>query len=229
MTGLRRSELASLRPSSFQLENPVPTLTIEATVSKHRREDVLPIHPDLVPIIRTWLTGLALDQVLFPKLKTRKTCQMVKTDLKDSGIPYRTSEGDADFHAIGRHSHITQLVLSGAPLAIAKELARHSDLATTMAYTHIGLSHQAEALGQLSLPRQYNVSEPAVPECPETDSDDEQGHANDIFEDAANPNQKATCDDECSQVALTDAESEKWRRRGSNPRPEMFSRRLLHA
>ena len=55
MTGLRASELKSLTPESFDLASEPPTLTVEACYSKHRRKDVLPLHPDLVPRLRTWL------------------------------------------------------------------------------------------------------------------------------------------------------------------------------
>ena len=33
---------------------------------------------------------------------------MVKKDLERVGIPYKTEEGVADFHAAGRHTHITE-------------------------------------------------------------------------------------------------------------------------
>jgi len=47
LTGLRRGEIASLTPRSFDLKSETPTLTVEAACSKHRRKDVLPLHPDL--------------------------------------------------------------------------------------------------------------------------------------------------------------------------------------
>jgi hypothetical protein len=48
MTGLRKKDLASLMPRSFDLDAKLPTVTVEAACSKHRRKDVLPLHPDLV-------------------------------------------------------------------------------------------------------------------------------------------------------------------------------------
>ena len=54
MTGLRASELASLTSSSFDLKADPPTLTLEAGYSKHRREDVLPIHSDLAARLHQW-------------------------------------------------------------------------------------------------------------------------------------------------------------------------------
>lgn len=40
-------ELASLTESSFDFDTDNPTVTVAAAYSKHRREDVLPLHPTL--------------------------------------------------------------------------------------------------------------------------------------------------------------------------------------
>ena len=153
MTGLRRKELGSLSPRSFDLKADPPTVTVEAAASKHRHKDVLPLHPELVVMLRQWLKGLEKDQKLFPKLERKKTWFMVKKDLERVGIPYETEEGIADFHAAGRHSHITELLRNGTTLPEAKELARHSDINMTMKYAHIGIVDQAKAVAKLPAPR----------------------------------------------------------------------------
>ena len=145
MTGLRRSELASLTPSSFKLDGSPPTVTVAAANSKHRKTDVLPLHPDLVVFLRRWLADVGSHDKLFPKLDKRRTWLMVKKDLEKAGIPYRTAEGIADFHAAGRHTYITELLRNGATLPEALELARHSDVKMTMKYTHIGIDDQERA------------------------------------------------------------------------------------
>lgn len=153
LTGLRRSEMGSLTKRSFKLKSEPPTVTVEAINSKHRRKDVLPLHPQLVMMLGEWLKELKSDEFLFPKLEKRRTWKMVKLDLERTGIPYRTHEGVADFHAAGRHSHITGLLENGVSLAEAKELARHCDVRMTMKYTHIGIGSQAKALSSLPSPR----------------------------------------------------------------------------
>ena len=153
MTGLRRKELASLTPASFLLEGEQPVLRVEAACSKRRKHDVLPLHAELIPILRTWIEGLEEDEYLFPGLAKKKTWLMVQKDLEDAGIPYKTKDGVADFHAAGRHTHVTELLRSGATLPEARELARHSDVRLTMRYTHIGLDDQAKALSGLPLPK----------------------------------------------------------------------------
>jgi len=121
-------------------------LTVEAEFSKHRRKDVLPLHPELVVMLRDWLRGMAPGEKLFPKLATAKTGAMLRKDL-DGPAEFETAEGVADFHAAGRHSHITELLRNGATLPEAMKLARHSDIKMTMKYTHIGIADQAKAVG----------------------------------------------------------------------------------
>jgi hypothetical protein len=74
----------------------------------------------------------------------------VKKDLKRVGIPYRDEQDRvADFHAAGRHTHITELLRNGVSVPEAKELARHTDVRMTMKYTHIGIQDQAKAIAKL--------------------------------------------------------------------------------
>ncbi len=149
MTGLRKRELSGLSKGSFKLDDVPPTLTVEAAHSKHRKKDVLPLHPDLVEKLRIWTKGLKESDLLFSGLERKKLSVMVRKDLEAAGIAYETKDGIADFHAAGRHTYITQLIRSGVSLPAARELARHSDVNMTMRYTHIGIDDQAEALSRL--------------------------------------------------------------------------------
>ncbi len=173
MTGLRKNELASLTPRSFDLDGSPPTLTVEAAFSKHRRTDVLPLHPELVILLRGWLQGLKAGDRLFPKLDRRKTWLMVQKDLERAGIPYETPEGIADFHAAGRHTHITELLRNGATLPEAMRLARHADIHTTMRYTHIGIEDQARAIANLPALQMRCISDGAEGQSLSPDGPDE--------------------------------------------------------
>src|SRR5690554_6472611 len=93
---------------------------------------------------------------------------MIQRDLEEAEIPYETEDGVADFHAAGRHTHITGLLRSGVSLVEAKELARHSDVRMTMKYTHIGLEDQAKAVNRLPslpTPKEPVASETPADEC----------------------------------------------------------------
>jgi site-specific recombinase XerD len=149
LTGLRRKELASLTPRSFNLSRTPPTVTIEAACSKHRKTDVLPLHGELVKLLPAWLALVGPDELLFPRLAKRKTWLMVKKDLERIGIAYETPEGIADFHAAGRHSYVSGLLENGVSLTEARELARHGDIRMTMRYTHVGMESRAKALESL--------------------------------------------------------------------------------
>jgi hypothetical protein len=80
-------------------------------------------------------------------LARKQTYTMVQKDLKRAGIPYETHEELADFHAAGRHSHITGLIASGASITDAEELARHVDIRQTAKYTHIRMRARRPWLG----------------------------------------------------------------------------------
>jgi integrase len=162
LTGLRKKEMASLTQGSFRLDDAPPTVTVSAACSKHRRRDVLPLHPKLVGMLQDWLRDLRPDEPLFPLLERKMLSEMIQKDLKRAGIPYRTAEGFADFHAAGRHTYITQLLRSGASLPEAKELARHTDVKMTMRYTHIGIQDQAKAVAKLPAPLGIDANDPAA-------------------------------------------------------------------
>ena len=237
MTGLRRKELASLTPSSFQLDAKQPVLQVEAACSKRRKLDVLPIHPELVPILRTWLDGLDPDEPLFPGLAKKKTWLMVKKDLERAGISYRTKQGVADFHAAGRHTYVTELLRNGTTLPEARELARHSDVWLTMRYTHIGLEDQAKALSGLPLPKKAEQVSCAswqrigsgrrVPPCQTTSSSGTKRVTQDGNRININPNGSECYGTNFRPKSSFGTKVDEWRRRESNPRPVISLRKPL--
>ena len=142
-TGLRAAELASLTVSSFDLDR--RTVTVAAAYSKHRREDVLPLHGSLIGILRDFLQGK--KGKLYPGRWYRRAARMLRVDLDRASIPYEDEEGRVrDFHSL-RHSFITALARAGVLPAKAKELARHSTIVLTMDhYTHVETEELRESL-----------------------------------------------------------------------------------
>lgn len=90
---------ASVQAGPIQLH---VTAFLEAKSSKHRKKDVLPLHPELAAVLPSWLHGLKATLKLFPGLGRKR--------------------GIADFHAAGRHTHITELLRNGATLPEAQKL-----------------------------------------------------------------------------------------------------------
>ncbi len=167
MTGLRASELASLTTASFDLNADPPTVTVQAACSKHRREDVLPLHPDLATRLRQWFSErdrvsdeqrvvLSLNRAadakperLFPGTWATRAFKMIRRDLDTADIAYVTDAGIADFHSL-RHSFISHLVTGGVHPKVAQQLARHSSITLTMdRYSHLGLIDMTAGLSAL--------------------------------------------------------------------------------
>jgi integrase len=193
-TGFRKGELGSLSLSSFtglqSGSNAVsmsnrgeaarfPTVMIQAAYSKHRREDVQILHPDIVEHFLKWLEVRkpeSEDEILFPISEAscgveRKTSGMMEFDLTSARnfwiaeaeneeekaerehsdfLKYKNAAGKfADFHAL-RHTFITNLSLANVSPKTAQLLARHSDISLTMnIYSHINPDEQAKAINAL--------------------------------------------------------------------------------
>ena len=164
-TGLRASELASLTPQSFDLDADPSTVTVLAAYSKHRREDVLPLHPSLVALLRPWLISKPAGQPVWPGnwAKGKEAGAMLKHDLKAADIPYVDDSGRyADFHAL-RHTFITNMVKSGVSPKAAQSLARHSTIDLTMnVYTSLTVHDQASALASLPAVPTFDAPESGV-------------------------------------------------------------------
>ena len=146
-SGLRKSELASLTPQSFALAANPATVTVRATVSKHRKEDVLPLHPEFVALLRPWLEARPAGKPCWPGTWHERASVMIKTDLAAAQIPYRDADDRVfDFHAL-RVQFISSLARAGVHPSRAQRLARHSTIELTMdTYTHLELEEAADAL-----------------------------------------------------------------------------------
>ncbi len=169
-TGFRANELRSLTPESFDLDGDPPTVTVKAAYSKHRREDVQPIRPDLAEALAPWIATRPAGKPIFGNL-TKHTADMLRHDLAAAKIPYRNADGRvADFHAI-RHSYVSMLARSTAPVKVVQTLARHSTPTLTLGvYSHIGLFDQTAALDALpSLDGKAPTEEPASMQATGTD------------------------------------------------------------
>jgi integrase len=123
-------ELAPLTPEAFDLDGDPPTVTARAAYTKNKREAVQPIPGWLVDRLRPWLAGKAPGRPVFEGM-TIHVAAMLRHDLVAAGVPYETSEGVVDFHAL-RTAYITNLVASGASVKTCQTLARHSTPSLTI-------------------------------------------------------------------------------------------------
>ncbi len=170
-TGLRANELRTLTAGSFKLDAEPPTVTVAAAYSKRRREDGLPLRPELAEALRKHLTGKLPTAPAFKMPNPGNVSRMIREDLEaaraawlkraetpkerkkraeSSFLAYRDEAGRvADFHAL-RHTFITGLARGGVHPKLAQQLARHSTITLTMdRYTHTALPDLSDALAVL--------------------------------------------------------------------------------
>ena len=123
-TGLRRSELASLRWADLRLEDEKPHVIARASTTKNGKAARIRLHPELVAALRQSKGSSQPDEVVFRRVPR---IERLRRDLKKAGIPYQDALGRfADFHSL-RKTLGTNLAKSGVPRRTAKSLMRLSD------------------------------------------------------------------------------------------------------
>ena len=147
-TGLRAGELRSLTVGSFDLEQ--GTVTVLATASKRRRNDVLPLLSGMIGELRRHLAGRDLADRAFAMPHRDRVAKMLRADLAEAQIPYRNEAGRyMDFHSF-RHTTGTWLAQYGVHPKVAQSIMRHSDINLTMnTYTHVLRESERTALQSL--------------------------------------------------------------------------------
>ncbi len=132
-TGLRANEIRTLTVEDFDFAK--LTVRIRPQNEKARRGAILPLKPDLAGLMEEYTADKSpQDRVI---AVPQQAAKMLRTDLEAAGVPYKTSAGQADFHAL-RHTFGTMLAQSGTTPQVAQKLMRHSDPRLTQnLYTHL--------------------------------------------------------------------------------------------
>jgi len=144
LTGLRRSELASLTWGDVDLD--AGTLTVSR--GKARRVDVLPLHPQIAEELRAIEPELAHPKRrVFDSIPSNARR---RKDYEEAEIAHIDDSGRvADLHSL-RSSLATALARQGAVPQVIQRLMRHASFATTAAhYTRLSLVDDAAALAAL--------------------------------------------------------------------------------
>jgi integrase len=143
-TGLRLMELLSIRFCDL-VEG---AIVLDGGRTKNGKEVRQPVPGDLLQQLQSLRRGQPATTRVWEPARAVSTAitPALKADLDDAGIPFRTPEGQADFHSL-RGLYITRLALAGVPLAVTQKLARHSDPKITMnVYTRLGLTDLGAAV-----------------------------------------------------------------------------------
>ena len=130
-TGLRRGEIEALEWRDVSLDSATHSLSVRASTTKNAKAARLPLHDDLVAILREWRAPDAdeSDLVLPDGIPQNRLGLWV--DLKQAGIERADACGrKVDFHAL-RHTTCTFLQAAGGSPRVAMEIMRHSEMRLT--------------------------------------------------------------------------------------------------
>jgi integrase/recombinase XerD len=135
-TGLRVSELVSLRPADLNLD-----MGYLVTVGKGRKERMVPLGRSAVESVRKYLPVRARligdsssDFLFVGEGGTRVTRQAFWKVIV--GYGQKCQIGHINPHLL-RHSFATHLLENGADLRSVQAMLGHSDISTTQIYTHV--------------------------------------------------------------------------------------------
>jgi len=148
-TGLRLAEIRSLTPHSFRLDADPPYVRVSPGYVKNRKPVEQPIRRDLAERLRALVGSSPKNKTLWSDLPDSMAA-VLRADLIGAGVAPEDDEGRRiDFHSL-RHTYVTRLAMSDAPIRVAMQLARHSDPRLTMkVYSHVVLADSSKALESL--------------------------------------------------------------------------------
>jgi site-specific recombinase XerD len=135
-TGMRASELCDLADDAITVLGDAPWLRIP--VGKLRNDRMIPLHPELVPLLAEWTTENA-EHIRAQKrlmadghapLDRRTVHRMVATTAKKAGI------GHTHPHQL-RHTLATQAINRGMRLETIAEMLGHRSMDMTLVYARI--------------------------------------------------------------------------------------------
>jgi len=136
-SGLRAQELASLTSAHLHRNVDPPVLKIDRQVSKRRRYDRIVLSPEMADLLDS-LAGQAQDKPLWPGRWWDRAAEMMRTDM--AGIEEENGQGILQFHSL-RHTHVGDVVRTGASIAEVLRICRLSTPALLDRYYH---SHAEE-------------------------------------------------------------------------------------
>jgi integrase len=170
-SGYRNNELRSLTVSSLQGDR----LKLSGEFCKNGIDSDQPLTKPLAKALREYTAGRAPEEPLFPRW--HRGVNLLRPDLKAAGIPFKTIDGVADFHAL-RHSFCTDLFAAGVDAKTAHVLMRHKSIDQTMIYAKTDDARKVDAIGRLDRAAFPEVTIPAdafppldLPEIQRSESD----------------------------------------------------------
>jgi integrase len=157
-TGMRLGEVVNLQWGHIDFQRKqliVQNTNLFNTKSKRNRR--IPISNDLFPILAKMERRSQCDFVfhsdgkqLRPDYVTKKFKRFVRSSNIDKTL---------HFHSL-RHSTASLLVQANVPIYTVKEIMGHSQITTTMIYSHLSESHLQDSINNITFPQMIPTQQP---------------------------------------------------------------------
>jgi integrase/recombinase XerD len=144
LTGLRYSDVMSVKVENIRLDKGQPRL--EFKVTKTKRELMIPLSIDALRLIQIYtpITSKNQDQLVFPKIDNPTINRRLKDLMALAGIDRSIS-----FHC-ARHTFASNLVQIGTSIVYIKDLLGHKKLDQTMVYAKANKSDLFAPMAKLN-------------------------------------------------------------------------------
>lgn len=146
-TGMRRSELISLKISSISFDKKEIKV-----LGKGNKERIIPVNDKLLYEVKVYLEKAEEEKVelrgnLLVTNKGKRLYPELVYSITKSYLSLVTEKNKKSPHMI-RHSFATQILHNGADLNAVKEILGHSSLASTQEYTHNDIQQLKKVFNQ---------------------------------------------------------------------------------
>ena len=148
-TGMRKSELENLEWTDIDFQRRRIKIRVKLEWTPKTNEREIPINDGLYQLLQEQKARVNGNRWVFPNkqgVRIWRNCLRARfmTVTRRCGFPEITA-----IHTL-RHTIASHLVMKGVDLATIKQLLGHSDIETTMIYSHLTDKHVEEAVHRLS-------------------------------------------------------------------------------
>jgi integrase len=151
-TGMRKAELENLQWGDVDLSRKIISIKSKEDWNPKTNEREIPLSDDMVKLFKEMKgnqVSPSQDQYVFAIKNTNRSHNWIRRELivvaQKAGIKDLTK-----VHTL-RHTFASQLVMAGVDLPTVSKLMGHTDISTTMMYSHLAPSHLAGAVNKLRL------------------------------------------------------------------------------
>ncbi len=150
LTGMRRGEIINLHWSDIDFER--QTITVQSSPTfktKNGKKRVVPINNTLMYLLRSKAEGVS-SKYVFTLNGNQIPGDLITHKFKAYVLDCCLRESRLHFHSL-RHTFASWLVQDGVSIYAVKELLGHSDIKTTLVYSHLQPEHLLGTVNRISI------------------------------------------------------------------------------